>query len=91
MYSKTKVCVSIGDTHSNFFKSEIGVRQGDVLTLNFFKIFVNDLPSYLSEYSDPVNVNGNHLQCLIYANDGVLVSVCSRDLMDYTDRAKTGV
>ena len=57
MYSRTKVCVRIGDTHTNVFKSEIGVRQGDVLNPNFFKIFVNDLPSYLSKCPDPANVN----------------------------------
>ena len=85
MYSRTKVCVRIGDTHTNFFKSEIGVRQGDVLSPNFFKKFVNDLPSYLSECPDPVNVNGNHLLCLMYAGDIVLLSTSSEGLQQRFD------
>ena len=75
----------IGDTHTNFFKSEIGVRQGDVLSPNFFKIFVNDFPSYLSKCPDPVNVNGNHLQYLMYADDIVLLSTSSEGLQQRLD------
>ena len=85
MYSRTKVCVRIGDIHSNFIKSEIGVRRGDVLSPNFFKIFVNDLPSYLSECPDPVNVNDNHLQSLIYAAGIVLLSTSSKGLQQRLD------
>ena len=37
MYSKTKLCVSLGDTRKYvFFKSDIGVRKGDVLSPNLF-------------------------------------------------------
>ena len=80
MYSKTKLCVRIGENRSNFFKSDIGVRQGDVLSPNLFKFFINDLPSSLSECLDPVNVNGNTLQCLMYADDIVLLSTSSEGL-----------
>ena len=80
MYSKTKLCVKLGDSRTIFFKSDIGVRQGDVLSPNLFKIFINDLPSYLSECVDPVDVNGNILQCLMYADDIVLLSTSSEGL-----------
>ena len=64
----------------HIFKSYIGVRQGDVLSPNLFKIFINDLPSYLSECLDPVDVNGNILQCLMYADDINLLSTSSEGL-----------
>ena len=79
------MCVRIGDTHTIFFKSEIGVRQGDVLGPNFFKIFVYNLPSYLSECPDPVNVNGNHLQYLVSADDIVLLSKSSEGFQQRLD------
>ena len=74
MYSKSKLCVKLGDTHTKFFTSGKGVRQGDVLSPNLFKIFINDFPNYLSECKDPVNINNNVLQCLMYADDIVLFS-----------------
>ena len=80
MYSKTILCVRLGENRSIFFKSDIGVRQGDVLSPNLFKNFINDLPSSLSECLDPDNVNVNTLQCLMYADDIVLLSTSSEGL-----------
>jgi hypothetical protein len=48
--------------------------EGDNLSPSLFKIFVNDLPSYLSNTSDPVNVNGKDIYCLMYADDIILLS-----------------
>jgi hypothetical protein len=54
IYDISKFCAKI----QNFFPLNVGVKQGDNLRPSVFKIFVNDLPSYLSNTSDPVNVNG---------------------------------
>ena len=80
MYSKTNLCVRLGDSRTNFCKSNIRVRQGDVLSPNLFNFFINDLPSYLSGCLDPVNVNGNILQFLMYADDIDLFSTSSAGL-----------
>ncbi len=47
MYSNDNLCVKIGDKMTDFFTAEVGVRQGDVLSPNLFKYFVNDLPNIL--------------------------------------------
>ena len=57
------------------FKSLVGVRQGDVLSPNLFKIFINDLTTYLSSSPDPVYLNDTRLDCLMYADDVILLSV----------------
>ena len=50
MYSYSTSCVKINDKLTEFFATKLGVKQGD----NLFKIFINDLPSYLSNTKDPV-------------------------------------
>ena len=74
MYSNSTLCVKIDDNITNSFQSYVGVRQGDVLSPNLFKIFVNDIPKYLSGSMDAVELNGKNVECLLYADDVVLFS-----------------
>ena len=63
-----------------FFPLNVGVKQGDNLSPSLFKICVNDLPSYLSNTSDPVNVNGKDVHCFMYADDIILLSKSAKGL-----------
>jgi hypothetical protein len=56
-----------------FFPLNVGVKQGENLSPSLFKIFVNDLPSYLPNTSDPVNVNGEDVHFLMYADDIIYI------------------
>lgn len=47
MYSKSETCVKISNTLINLFPMKLGVRQGDNLRPTLFKLFINDLSSYL--------------------------------------------
>ena len=53
IYDISKSCVKIHNQISDFIPLNVGVKQGDNLGPSLFKIFVTDLPSYLSNTSDP--------------------------------------
>ena len=80
-----------------FFPLNVGVKQLDNLSPSLFKIFVNDLPSYLSNTSVPVNVNGKNVHCLMYADDIILLSklnlpkVYKKNLIYLIHTVKAGV
>lgn len=82
MYSQSESCVKIKDRATNFFPNNVGVKQGDNLSPNLFKIFINDLPKYLLNSSDPVFINNNPVHCLLYADDVILLSTSLNGLQD---------
>ncbi len=86
MYLKNLLCVKV-DKHllTDTFPSNIGVRQGDNLSPNFFKIFINDLPKCLLDTPDPAVLNHTRLDCLMYADDVVLLSASSTGLQQKLD------
>ena len=52
LYTKSSVCVKLGDHRTDMFECNVGVRHGDILSPNLFKIFINELPVYLSTIPD---------------------------------------
>ena len=64
MYDGIKSCVSVNGVSSNYFYSNIGVRQGENLSPFLFTIFLNDLETFLSESP---NCKGIELEENMYA------------------------
>lgn len=50
-YSKSQTCVRIVEHRTDFFRSKVGVRQGDLSSPNLFKYFIYDLPMFLQNQS----------------------------------------
>ena len=47
IYSEVMSCVKNINTFSDFFKSDVGLIQGEVLSPFLFSLFINDLEIYL--------------------------------------------
>ena len=62
------------------------MRQGDVLSPNLFKLYINDFPKYLQNLPGTVFLNSIPLQCLIYADDIVILSSSREGLQRRLDK-----
>ena len=80
LYSNAKCYVKMNGKLSNVFKSEIGVRQGDNLSLLLFLFYLSDLESFRSSkysglaYISELTENDDDL----YINSNVQYLICGR-------------
>lgn len=78
MYGRgNNISAKINDRLTDPFTPEVWGRQGDVLSSNIFKIFLNDFSNILEkiERDDSVNLSGKKItSLLLYADDLVLIS-----------------
>ena len=75
MYSKSSVCIKLDQGLSPEFETNIGIKQGCVISPTLFKLFLNDLPDNLSTNEiDAVELNHKQVKCLMYADDIALIS-----------------
>ena len=81
-----KLQVKVGNHLTNQFISQKGVRQGDVLSPVLFKLFLNDIHSYLDENCKPAKMGNLSINCLLYADDMVLLSESEDGLQRCMDK-----
>lgn len=85
MHAVSKSCIKINTKLTDSFPTLLGVKQGDKLSPNLFKIFINNLVDYLKNSSDHVILNNRSLHCLMYADDVILLSTTSTGLQNKID------
>ena len=74
MYSNVLYRVKLDGYLSKSIPSSIGVKQGCVLSPLLFNLFLSDLPNIFSRNCHPVELSDLKLNCLMFADDLVLVS-----------------
>ena len=75
MYGNNKMSIRVDKSHrSHFFTSNVGVRQGDAISPILFNLYLSDFQSYIGLDSDAPRLNTSLVNCLMYADDLVLMS-----------------
>lgn len=82
MYSNNILRVKIGNGLTNDFCSNLGVRQGDTLSPNLFKVFINDLAQIFDDSCDFATLGTYKINCLMYADDVILISQTEEGLQN---------
>ena len=87
MYQNIDLYVKVDSQHaSESFYSHVGVRQGDNLRTNLFKLFINVLPDVFDNSCQLVTLDVSKLSCLMHADDVILLSETSEGLQNCLDK-----
>ena len=75
IYSDVKSCVKNFGSISEFFDSNVGLLQGEVISPLLFSLFINDLEIYLHENPNAtISLDQLSLYLLLFADDAVIFS-----------------
>ena len=80
IYSNVTYSIKIDGELSNPFNSNTGLKQGCALSPILFNRFLSDFPDIFDPSCHPVTLAGLYLNCLMFADDIVLVSESAEGL-----------
>ena len=83
LYENVKSCVKHNGVLSEYFKNDIGLFQGEVLSPILYSLYVNDCEMYfLKEHCMSFEINMINLFLLMYADDMCLFAQSPSDLQN---------
>ena len=82
MYANSMLCCKQQGQFSDFFKSNIGLRQGDNLSPTLFNIYINDIIQIFDEKCNAPILKTEKVACLLYADDMILISTSKEGLQN---------
>ena len=85
MYTDLQMCVKLHNHLTNWFDSNVGVRQGDTLSPTLFNLFVNTLATEIKELNCGIKIGDTTVSILLYADDIVLIAETETSLQKMLD------
>ena len=85
MYANVQSCVRINGICTDFFEVNLGLKQGCLLSPLLFNFYINDLVDNLKFLDLGVNIDGEKVSVLLYADDIVLLSENENDMQRLLD------
>ena len=79
-YQNVQYCVLTPYGRTKFFKSNLGLKQGDTMSPRFFNLFIMDIISIFGHECDPPFLQGCAINVLLFADDLVLLSMSQEGL-----------
>lgn len=80
IYKHVESCVLLGKNRTDWFETEVGLRQGCLLSPILFLIFLNDLVEEINKLGKGVKCGSKRVSILLFADDIVLIADSKEDL-----------
>ena len=86
LYSDHQVFVRLADGLLQPIKTTIGLKQGCCLSSLLFNLFINNLPSIFDQSCDPITIENESFNSLLWADDLLIMSRSSNGLQNAIDK-----
>jgi hypothetical protein len=86
MSNNVYYCVKMKSGITNKIPSNVGVKQGCVLSPTLFNLYLADLPDIFDDSCDPIMNFDTTLSCLMFADDIILMSESADGLQKCIDK-----
>jgi len=80
LYSQVKCAVKLNGHQTDWFTVKCGLKQGCLLSTLMFNMYVSNLSETLNKLNKGIEVNGQYINHLLYADDLVLLAENETDL-----------
>ena len=98
IYDKVFYRIKTDNMLTDKINSNIGVKQGCILSPSLFNIYLSDICNIFTDECKPVSLNNSSFNCLLYADDMVLLAEsaaglqnCLNQISDYFKQWKLTV
>ena len=89
LYSNVKCCIRINNRNTDLFEVSTGVKQGCLLSPILFSMYINDLTFDLKNSGFGIDINGEKIPLLLYADDLVLLGDSEEHLQQLSNIVNT--